>query len=68
MVEKSDFTDFIFPPADIMAVAVTDSLNYHLDSTRGRTALQTLLFSLTSAGVNVTTHRAEAALTTDGPD
>jgi hypothetical protein len=51
-----------------MAVAVTDSLNYHLDNARGRTTLKALLSSLASAGVNATTHQAEAALTTDGLD
>jgi hypothetical protein len=55
MVEKSDFTNSILPPADKMAVAVTDSLNYHLDTARGKTTLQALLSSLTAIGVNVTT-------------
>jgi hypothetical protein len=35
MVEKSDFTDFILPPADKMATAITDPINYHLDTARG---------------------------------
>jgi hypothetical protein len=52
MVEKSDFTNFSLPPADKMA-AVIDSLNYHLDTTRGKTALQALLSSLTAAGVDI---------------
>jgi hypothetical protein len=30
MVELSNFVDFILPPADQMAAAVTDSLNYNL--------------------------------------
>jgi hypothetical protein len=37
MVEKSGFAHFILPLADKMAVAVTVSLNYHLDTTQGRT-------------------------------
>jgi hypothetical protein len=51
-----------------MAVAVTDSLNNHLDIVRGKTTLQALLSSLTAAGVSVTTHQADAALPIDGPD
>jgi hypothetical protein len=69
MVENFDLSNFILPPADKMAVAVTDSLNDHLDTTRGKRTLQALLSSsLTTAGVNVTTRQAEAVLTTDGPD
>jgi hypothetical protein len=56
MVDKSDFTTLILPPADKMAVVVTDSLNFHLDASLGRTTLQALLSFLTTAGVNVTTH------------
>jgi hypothetical protein len=67
-VEKSDFTNFIRPPANMMAVVVIDSLNYNLDNARGRTTLQALLISLTAAGINVTSHQVEARLTTDGPD
>jgi hypothetical protein len=51
-----------------MAVAVTDSLHFHLDTARGKTTLHALLSYLTAAGVNVTTHQVEAALTIDGPD
>jgi hypothetical protein len=69
MAEKFAFTNFILLMAYKMAVAVTDSLNYHLDTARGRTTLQALFSSLTNAGViNVTTHQAEATLTADGPD
>jgi hypothetical protein len=60
MVGKSDFTNFILPPAHKIAVAVTDSLNYHLDNARGKTTLQALLPPLATAGVNVTTHQAQA--------
>jgi hypothetical protein len=31
MVEKSDFSDYIIPPADPMATAVIDYINYHRD-------------------------------------
>jgi hypothetical protein len=51
-----------------MAIAVTDSMKYHLDTSRGRNTLQASLSSLTSAGVNITTHQSEAALASNGPD
>jgi hypothetical protein len=39
IVEKSDFANFILPSADNMAVVVTDSMDYHLDTARGKTTL-----------------------------
>jgi hypothetical protein len=68
ILEKFYFTNFILPPADKMAVAVTDSLKYHLDTTRAKTTLQALLSSLAAHGVDVTTHQAEATLPSDGPN
>jgi hypothetical protein len=35
MVELSNFADFILYPTDQMATAVTDSLNYHLNTAKG---------------------------------
>jgi hypothetical protein len=39
-----------------------------VNDARGRTILQVLLSTITTTGVNATTHKAEAARTTDGPD
>jgi hypothetical protein len=58
MVENSDIANFILLSADNMAVAIKDSLNYHFDTARGKTTLQGLLCTLTTVGVNVTTHQA----------
>jgi hypothetical protein len=66
MVETSDFTNFILPSDDKMAVAVTDSLN--LGTARGKTSLPALLSALTAAGVDVITNQPKAALTADGTD
>jgi hypothetical protein len=68
MVETSDFTDFILPPADKMANEITNSINYNIDNVRGRTTLHALYSSLTTAGVDVSNHQTEVALTADGPD
>jgi hypothetical protein len=68
MVEFSKFIDFIPPPVDQMATKVTDSLNYHLNTTKGRTGLQALHSSLTAAGIDAASFPSEAALSTDGPD
>jgi hypothetical protein len=68
MVDLSDLKDFILPPADEIATAVTDSLNYHLGTVKGRTRLHALHSSLTAAGIDATIFPTEAALTTDGPD
>jgi hypothetical protein len=51
-----------------MDVAVTNSLNYHLNIVRGKATLHALLSSLTAVGLDVTAHQAEAELTTEGPD
>jgi hypothetical protein len=67
MVELSDCTAFALPPADHMATAVTDSLNY-LDTKKGWTGLNALHSSLTAAGIGASNFPTEAALTTDGPD
>jgi hypothetical protein len=67
MVELSKFTDFVLPPADHMATTVTDSLNYHLDTTKGRTELHALHSSLTAPGVDASSFPTEAALITNGP-
>jgi hypothetical protein len=67
MVELYEYTDFVLPPADQMTTTVTDSLNYHLDTTKGRIGLHALHSSLTAAGVDASSFPAEAALTTDGP-
>jgi hypothetical protein len=42
MVDMSDLPNFILPPADKMATAVTDSINYHLDTARGQSSLHAL--------------------------
>jgi hypothetical protein len=68
MVENFDFIDCTLPPADKMATPVNDSMNYHLDTARGRTSFHTLYSSLTAARIDVSKHKAEAALTADGPD
>jgi hypothetical protein len=52
MVELPNFADFILPRADHMTTAVTDSLNYHLNTRKGNTGL----------------HDLHSSLTTDGPD
>jgi hypothetical protein len=48
LMETSSFTNFILPPADKMVVVVTDPLNYHIDTPRGKTTLQALFSLLTS--------------------
>jgi hypothetical protein len=53
LIETSGFTNFILPKANELDAAVTDSLNYHLDTARGTTTLVSLLSSLTTAGVDV---------------
>jgi hypothetical protein len=62
MDEKFDFANFILPSADNMAVALTDYLNYHLDTALDTTidmaTLQGLLIALIVVGVNVTTQQA----------
>jgi hypothetical protein len=69
LIETSGFTNVNLPPADKMAIAVIDSMNYHLDTARNRTTLYALLSSLTAARVDVTMHQAKATLTTtEGPD
>jgi hypothetical protein len=68
MAEPSNFADFILPPSDHMATAVTDSLNYHLNIAKGQSGLHDLPSSLTSAGIDATGFLEEAALSTDGPD
>jgi hypothetical protein len=57
LIETSRFTNFIVPPADNMVVAVTDSLNYHLDTARGKTTLHALLSSFTAVGLDVSQHQ-----------
>jgi hypothetical protein len=59
MVEKSDFANFILPSAEIMVVALIDSLDYHLDMPRGKTTLQGLLSTLIVVKVNVTTRQSK---------
>jgi hypothetical protein len=68
LIETSGFTNFVLPPADIMALAVTDFLNYRLDTARGKTSLLVLQSSLTATRVDITQHDATATLTTDEPD
>jgi hypothetical protein len=68
MVEHSDLSDYILPPADKMATAVIDSNNCHLDTARGRTCLHNLSSSLAAAGIDVSNYQIEAALTTGGPE
>jgi hypothetical protein len=68
MVEFSNFADFILPPADQMATAVTHSLRYHLYISKGQPGLHALHSSLTTAGVDATGLPTKAALTTDGLD
>jgi hypothetical protein len=67
VVDISDFTEFILPPADHMATTCTNSA-YHLDKTRGGTRLHTLLSILTTTKIDVTNFPTEATLTADGPD
>jgi hypothetical protein len=64
MVEKSDFTNSLLPPADKMATAVIDNINYHIDTARGRNSLHALYPSLTAAGIDVSQHKTKSALTT----
>jgi hypothetical protein len=54
MVDLSDLTDYILPPAYKMARAITDSLNYHLNTTKGRNVLHAMRSNLTALGINVT--------------
>jgi hypothetical protein len=68
MIESSGSTNFILPPANKMVMAVTDFLNYRLNTARGRTVLHVPLSSLTADGVDVTRHQAAATLTTEGLD
>jgi hypothetical protein len=68
MVELSDFKGFILPSDDKMFTAITDSLNYHLDTTKGRTGLHVVHSFLTAAGIDATSFPTEAALTIDGPE
>jgi hypothetical protein len=63
MVELSNLPEFILLPAAQMAIAVTDSLNFHLITAKGHTRLHGLPSSLDASGFPT-----EAALTTDGPD
>jgi hypothetical protein len=51
-----------------MATTITDSLNYHLDTTRGRTGLHALPSTLVTSWIDFTNFPTEAALTADGPD
>jgi hypothetical protein len=51
-----------------MATAVTDSINYHLNTARGTTGLHALHYTLTATGIDVANFPTEAALTADGPD
>jgi hypothetical protein len=67
-VEASDFTNFALPPTDNMAVVATDALTYYFAITRRHTRFHALLSSLTTAGVDVSTHPTEVALTTVGAD
>jgi hypothetical protein len=45
MAETSDFADLILPPVDNIATVVADSINYHLDTSRGWTSLYFALYS-----------------------
>jgi hypothetical protein len=67
-VETSDFTNFALPPTDKMAVVATDSLMYYFAITRRHTGFHALLSSITTAGVDVSTHPTEVALTIVGAD
>jgi hypothetical protein len=50
-----------------MATAGTDSLHYHVNTTKSRTGLHALHTSLTT-WIDVACFCTEAALTADGPD
>jgi hypothetical protein len=67
--KKAYLSNFILPPADKMATAVTaDFINCHMDTAQGRICLHTLYSSMTAAGIDDPNHHTEAALTTDGLD
>jgi hypothetical protein len=68
MAELSNFTDFIVLPSDQMAIAVTDSLNYRLNTAKGQSGVHDLLSSLSAAGIDAAGLPTEAVLNTDGPD
>jgi hypothetical protein len=68
IVEKLDLSNYILPPAQKMATAVVDSINYHRDTPRCRSCPNTLHTSLTPAGLYVSNYQKEAELTTNGPD
>jgi hypothetical protein len=68
MVELSNSTDFILPPADHMATAVTDSRNYHPNTATSKSGLHALHSSLIAAGIDASSFPTGPALTTDGPD
>jgi hypothetical protein len=75
MVEKTDFSDYILPPADKMATAAIDCINYHRDTAQGQTYTHTLHAhhtrtpsSLTTVGIEVSNYQTEAELSTDGLD
>jgi hypothetical protein len=65
MIEPSDFADFALLLADHMAIAITDSINYHLDMARGRYGLHALYSTLMAARVDHTNFPTEAALSAD---
>jgi hypothetical protein len=68
MVELSDITDVALPPKHQMVKAVTDSINYHFDTTRGRSGQHALHSTLTAAKIHVSNLPTEAVVTADGPD
>jgi hypothetical protein len=51
-----------------MATTVTNSINYHLDTVRGRSGLHALHSTLTAARIDVTNFSTEAVLSANGPD
>jgi hypothetical protein len=68
MVETSDFANSLLSPTDKMATTITDTINYHIDTARGRNNLHALYPSLTATGIDVSQHQTKSALTINGPD
>jgi hypothetical protein len=68
IVELSNFADFIIPQTDHMAIALIDSLNYHMNIGKGMSGLHDLHSSLTTPRIDDPGFPTQAALSTDGPD